>query len=191
MKAVMIKILDGILFAAAAVFVLCALFGCQTRITAQKFPETAVPFVVTDASGSATTNGYQVLSGGWYVTARSPLWADEAIKGLSVGTTDKGAVHLEIADYSRDLSTNAVVMVDVMFKGAAELTKQVGVAWASIASVGASSAVSSVANRAVAYFVGKGGDASKASVSCKDGSCTITDGAVSVSCDASGACTDN
>ena len=61
------------------------LAGCQTRITATKNPETAVPIYAATNEGVPYIRGYQVLSGGWEATARSPLWADEAIKGLSIG----------------------------------------------------------------------------------------------------------
>ena len=65
-----------------------ALAGCQTRITATKNPETAVPIYATAKDGIPYIRGYQVLSGGWEATARSPLWADEAIKGLSIGVVN-------------------------------------------------------------------------------------------------------
>jgi len=144
--------------------------GCQTRITAEKFPEQIVPVYI---NGGAATN-YIVASGGWYMTARSPLWADETLKGLKLDI-GRGANHVgfELADYSRDLSTNAVAMVDILAKAASDITAKVCAAIVSHGGSVAAGGVSSLVSR----FLKAGGDASKASVSCADGACTITDGA--------------
>ena len=149
---------------------LVAIAGCQTRITAEKFPEQIVPVYI---NGGAATN-YIVASGGWYMTARSPLWADETLKGLKLDI-GRGANHVgfELADYSRDLSTNAVAMVDILAKAASDITAKVCAAIVSHGGSVAAGGVSSLVSR----FVKAGGDASKASVSCEGGNCTITDGA--------------
>lgn len=162
------------IIAMCAAIMLC---GCQTRITAEKYPETAYPSV--DANGS--TNVVK-LSGGWYVTARSPLWATEAIKGLDVGTDKDGAVHLRTDEYNRDLSSNAVTMTHNLLTDFTVLAEKAiaayGTCGASIATAKAKSAV----QKAMASYILKGGNAGKATVTCEDGNCTISDGIVTETC---------
>ena len=112
--------------------VLAVVCGCQTRITATKNPETAVPIYAAAKDGAPYIRGYQVLSGGWEATARSPLWADEAIKGLSIGVATNGTVTLSIDDYSRDLSTNAVTMAHNLVSDFALLAEKAAAAYATL-----------------------------------------------------------
>lgn len=158
------------------------LAGCQTRITATKNPETAVPIYAAAKDGVPYIRGYQVLSGGWEATARSPLWADEAIKGLSIGVATNGTVTLSIDDYSRDLSTNAVTMAHNLVSDFAMLAEKAAAAYATAgASVAAAGAKRSV-SKAIASYILKGGDPQKAKVTCADGNCTFSDGIVTEVC---------
>jgi hypothetical protein len=158
--------------------VLAAVCGCQTRITATKNPETAVPIYATAKDGVPYIRGYQVLSGGWEATARSPLWADEAIKGLSIGVATNGTVTLSIDDYSRDLSTNAVTMAHNLVSDFATLAEKAAAAYAT---AGASVAAAGV-KRAIAAYILKGGSAANAKVTCENGACTFSDGLVTETC---------
>lgn len=158
--------------------VLAAVCGCQTRITATKNPETAVPIYATAQDGIPYIRGYQVLSGGWEATARSPLWADEAIKGLSIGVATNGTVTLSIDDYSRDLSTNAVTMAHNLVSDFAVLAEKAAAAYAT---AGASVAAAGV-KRAIAAYILKGGSAANAKVTCENGACTFSDGLVTETC---------
>ena len=75
--------------------VMCA--GCQTRITAEKFAEVAHPIqavVQTNGVDVVITTGYMVTSGGWYATARSPLYAKEELRGLNIGVSTNGTVSM-------------------------------------------------------------------------------------------------
>jgi hypothetical protein len=155
-----------------------ALTGCQTRITATKKPETAVPIYATAKDGIPYIRGYQVLSGGWEATARSPLWADEAIKGLSIGVATNGTVTLSIDDYSRDLSTNAVTMAHNLVADFATLAEKASAAYAT---AGASVAAAGV-KKAIAAYILKGGNAANAKVTCADGNCTFSDGVITETC---------
>lgn len=157
---------------------LTAVCGCQMRMTATKNPETAVPIYAAAKDGAPYIRGYQVLSGGWEATARSPLWADEAIKGLSIGVATNGTVTLSIADYSRDLSTNAVTMAHNLVSDFAVLAEKAAAAYAT---AGASVAAAGV-KKAIAAYILKGGNASKATVTCEGGNCTFTDGTVTETC---------
>ena len=146
--------------------VLAVVCGCQTRITATKNPETAVPIYAAAKDGAPYIRGYQVLSGGWEATARSPLWADEAIKGLSID------------DYSRDLSTKAVTMAHNLVSDFALLAEKAAAAYAT---AGASVAAAGV-KRAIAAYILKGGSAANAKVTCENGACTFSDGLVTETC---------
>lgn len=166
--------------------------GCQTRITAEKNPETVVP--IEDV---VTVNGEQRVivrdvvraSGGWYATARSPLWAKEELRGLSIGVATNGTVTLGLDAYDRDLSTNAVVMAHQLVEDFGILAEKAIAAYAScgVSIIGSKAAASAgktdaraaaEVKRAIASYILKGGSAQNASVTCKDGSCMFTDGVV-------------
>lgn len=68
---------------------------------------------------------------------------------------------------------NLNALVKNLLDGAAELATKVG---AAIATAGGTACADSISGL-VAKFIKAGGKVEKASVSCKDGSCTITDGA--------------
>lgn len=161
--------------------------GCQTRITAEKHPEQVVPIEEV-----VTVNGEQRVivrdvvraSGGWYATARSPLWAAEQLRGLEIGVETNGAVRMSVADYSRDLSTNAVAVTGVLCDAASDVAAKI---CAAVVSHGGSVAADGVADL-VRRYIAAGGRAETASVSCADGGCTVTDTATGLVC-TGGACT--
>lgn len=167
--------------------------GCQTRLTAEKFPEVAHPIqakIATNGVDAVITTGYMVTSGGWCATARSPLWADEVMKGLDLGVMTNGTVYLKLDSYNRDLSTNAVVMTKTIFDGSANLAAAVAKAYAAISTGGGSEAASSVVSKVVNYFKAKGGDPSKSTVTAENDKLTVTDGVTCISCDSAGNCSD-
>ena len=183
----MSKIVFAAMVAAVAV-------GCQTRITAEKHAEQALPIqekVTVNGEDVLIVKGYQIASGGWYATARSPLYAAEALDGLEIGVHTNGSVTLSIAKYQRDLSTNAVAMVDGMAKNGANLVTAIGEAYVKIAGGGAQAeSVMSVARKAYGLFADGGGDVSKANVSVDAGKVRICDGERCVECDAGGNCSE-
>lgn len=171
-----------------------ALCGCQTRITAEKFPEQVLPIqekVTLNGEDRLITTHYQIASGGWYATARSPLYATEGLDGLELGVHTNGSVTLALGRYHRDLSTNAVQMVDGIFKGSSNLVTSIGEAYAKIAGGASADAVMTMAQKAYSFFKSSGGDTTKASVSVADDAkkLTVTDGQTCIECDASGNCT--
>lgn len=158
-----------LIIAAAA----AALAGCQTRITAEKHPEQMLPIYGYAPTGSVVyIKGYLPASGGWYATARSPLWADEAMKGLNISVATNGTVALSLDDYSRDLSTNAVATTTIIMDGAVKLAEKVA---AAIVSSGASPVADGIQSL-VSKYIAAGGKVDNATITCKDGSCSITDG---------------
>lgn len=169
------------------------LAGCQTRITAEKYPETPLPIqevVVANGMTQLVTKAYAMASGGWYVTARSPLFAKEAIRGLDVGAQTNGTVYLRTDSYDRDVSTNAIVMVKTIFDGSANLVDACAKAYASIQTAGAATATGAIAEKIAAYFKSKGGNDAKSTVTADAASktVTVTDGATSIVCDEAGNC---
>ena len=90
-----------------------------------------------------------------------------------------GEAELDINGYEGGASaSNLVQLVSVSLDGAARITEKVVAAivsgGGSVAAEGGSAAIVALANK----FIAAGGDESKATVTCKDGSCTVTDGCV-------------
>ena len=170
-----------------------ALTGCQTRITATKHAEAVHPIqkvVQVNGQDQVIVERYEISSGGWEATARSPLYATEALEGLSISVSTNGTVALDLNKYERDLSTNAVVMVEKMFKGGADLALAIGDAYVKIAGGGAQAdAMTAFVKKAYAAFTGGGGDPSKATVATEGDKLTISDGSVCTTCTPDGNCT--
>ena len=168
--------------------------GCQTRITAEKHAEQVLPIqekVTVNGEERIITTHYQIASGGWYATARSPLYATEALEGLDIGVHTNGSVTMSLNKYMRDLSTNSVVMVDGLMRNGANLVTAIGDAYVKIAGGGAQAeTVLTSAQKIYSYFTSKGGDASKATVTTEDGKVKVTDGTTCVSCDKDGNCSE-
>lgn len=170
----------------AAVAALAA--GCQMMTTAEKRPTVFHPIqrvqVVPDGSKAIVYNvGYERDTGGYFMRARSPLWATEAMKGLSLDI-GQGENHVAFGfdAYGRDLSTNAVAMVDIMSRAAVDLAEKVGAAIATSGGSIAGDAAKGAINKAINSYISKGGSVEKATVTCSDGNCTITDGTVIEEC---------
>lgn len=170
-----------IVVAALAAFVA----GCQTRITAEKNAEVAHPIekvVEVDGTNRVITTGYMVTSGGWYATARSPLWATEELRGLSIGVSTNGTVTLGLDAYQRDLSTNAVTLAHNLVTDFAELAEKAAAAYATCGATLAASSGKKALQKAMASYILKGGKAGNAQVTCENGNCTFTDGNVTETC---------
>lgn len=155
----------------------CALAGCKS-IEVEKRPQTALTYtdtngvvhVVLDQAGRPIT-----LDGGWRVDYfQHWMWTKLDTLQATAGT----GVTLSLNGYESGVDSNLVALVKVSFDGAALLAAKVG---AAIATAGGSAGVEGVAAM-VRQFVQRGGDVSKATVSCANGACTISDGSVSETC---------
>ena len=172
------------------------LTGCQTRITATKNAEQVVPIqdvVKVNGEDVVITRGCIIASGGWEATARSPLYATEALEGLDIGVGTNGFVHLTLSRYKRDLSTNSVVMVEKMFSGGAQLALAIGDAYTKIAGGGAQAdTIANLTAKAYNFFKSKGGniDAAKVTVDEAGKTFKIDDGSTCVECSPDGTCTE-
>jgi hypothetical protein len=134
------------------------LAGCQTRITAEKYAEVVTPIqkvVKVNGEDVVITANALVSSGGWYATARSPLWATEALSGLSLGVATNGTVYLNLDEYNRDLSTNAVVMVNTLSELAADIAGKVTAAICAYYGGGAVSATSKLGEMTIKDITGR------------------------------------
>lgn len=149
------KIKLPIVAAVAAAIVAAA--GCQTRATATKNAETALPIYTLVQVGTnvvPVVTDYKVLSGGYEITARSPLWASEALNGLTLDIGNgENHVSFGLAGYNRDLSTNSVAMVDRISGAVYSTVGTLAAAYANAQSGGAASAVSSLGTLTIAQAV--------------------------------------
>jgi len=151
--------------------------GCQTRITAEKYPETVTPIqkvVKVNGEDTVITTSALVSSGGWYATAHSPLWATEALSGLSLGVATNGTVYLNLDSYNRDLSTNAVVMVNTLSELAADIAGKVTAAICAYYGGGAVSATSKLGELTIKDITGRV-QAKLAAMGVTDANCAMCD----------------
>ena len=132
--------------------------GCQTRIVAVKHPEVVTPIervVEIDGTNRVITSDAIISSGGWEASARSPLWATEALSGLSLGVATNGTVYLNLDDYHRDLSTNAVLVVQSLSELAADVAGKVTAAICAYYGGGAVSATSKLGELTIKDITGR------------------------------------
>ena len=73
-------------------------------------------------------------------------------------------------------------VIDTSLKGAAELAAKVGAAIATSGGSVAGDAGYALLKNAITNYIGKGGSAENATITCENGSCTITDGTVTETC---------
>ena len=188
--------MNKLVFAALVAAFGIGLTGCQTRITAEKHPEQMIPIqekVTVNGEEQIITKDVKVASGGWSATARSPLYATEALEGLEIGVHTNGSVTMSLARYRRDLSTNSVVMVEKMFSGGAQLVIAIGDAYTKIAGGGAQAdTIANLTAKAYNFFKSKGGNIDSAKVTVDEAGKTfkIDDGSTCVECSADGSCTE-
>lgn len=151
--------------------------GCKS-IEVNKRPQTALTW--TDTNGVVrlvldNANKPVILDGGWEVDYfQHWMWTKLDTLNATAGT----GVTLSLNGYESGVDSNLVALVRTSFDGAALLAAKIG---AAIATSGGSAAADGVA-ALVRKFVSNGGDVSKATVSCANGACTVTDGTVCESC---------
>ena len=96
---------------------------------------------------------------------------------------EAGPAKLDVNGYHSGVDSNFVALVKTSLDGAALLAAKVGAAIASSGGSLAGDAAKSALSAAIQRYLNKGGDASKATVTCNGGSCTISDGNVTETCD--------
>ena len=141
--------------------------------------------VVRDAQNNPVT-----LDGGWEVDYFQH-WNWQKFDSLSAKAGKD--VSLDINNYASGADSNLTALVSASFDGGTQLVTAIGEAYVKIAGGGAqASTVLSSAQKVYEYFVSKGGDASKATVSTNTASNTlqVSDGTTTVECDSQGNCSD-
>ena len=91
-------------------------------------------------------------------------------------------INLNVKNYKDAVSQELNKIVDTSFKGAAELAAKVGAAIATSGGSVAGEAAYSALATSVQDYLSKGGSVENATITCKDGSCTISDGTVTETC---------
>lgn len=170
---------------ALAAFTIVWAAGCQTRITAEKYPEVVTPIqevVTVNGKKQVITKDALKSSGGWRATARSPLWATEDLKGLNIGVATNGTVTMSLDAYSRDLSTNAVTMAHNLVTDFALLAEKVVEAYVTAGGSAVVGGTKTALEKAIANYIAKGGNAKNATITFANGNGTITDGIVTEVC---------
>ena len=175
-----------------AIFALVVVFaGCKS-VTVIRHPATLAKVATADGGEKVATDSKGapiVLDGGWEVEYFQH-WNWQKFDAMSATAGPNVTFSLNGYEGGADAS-NLVNLVEVSFKGAAELTAKIGAAIAtsggSIAAEGGAKALAA----AISKFIKNGGDASKATVTCANGNCTISDGTISEVCeDCVDACAD-
>ena len=162
---------------------LCAIVaGCKS-VTVTRHPATLAKIATADGGEKVATDAKGapiVLDGGWEVEYFQH-WNWQKFDAMSATAGPNVTFSLNGYEGGADAS-NLVNLVEVSFKGAAELTAKICAAIAtsggSIAAEGGAKALAS----AISKFIKSGGDASKATVTCEGGNCTISDGTISEIC---------
>lgn len=109
-------------------------------------------------------------------------WFEQTAESIEFARKPGDDISLKVKNYQDAVSAELNKLVDTSLKGAAELAAKVGAAIATSGGSVAGDAAYQALRSTIARFVSKGGDSSKATVTCKDGSCTISDGSVSETC---------
>ena len=140
--------------------------------------------VVRDADGKplVDTNGVvQTVHKGqrWHYNKNM---VEQTLDDLSFTRKPGDTITLNLKNYQDQVSPELNKIVETSFKGAAELAAKIGAAIATSGGSVAGEAGTALLKKAIAKYISKGGDVSKATVTCKDGNCTISDGAITETC---------
>ena len=108
-------------------------------------------------------------------------WTDSLIGQAALGIREN-QIDFTLSNYSAKPSEELAKVIDTSIKGAAELAAKVGAAIATSGGSVAGEAGMALLKKAVERYVTKGGDVSKATVTCTGGNCTITDGTITETC---------
>ena len=167
--------------------------GCKS-IEVERHAQTLATVQNPDGTFSVVRdkdNNPVILDGGWEVDYFQH-WNWQSFDSLSAKAG--AGVSLDINNYAGGADpTNLTAIIAASFDGGTKLVTAIGDAYVKIAGGGAqASTVLSSAQKVYEYFTGKGGDATKATVSTNTASNTlqVSDGSVCVECDAQGNCSD-
>lgn len=146
----------------------CAVAACGAVLTGCKqirFEKIERDPSIVGTNVIATTE--KIVRGEYYAYG-----LENNLEGLEVSANKTEGVKVKIERVSYDMSKQHAEIVDKSLSGAANLAAKIG---AAIASCGAAPSADAVA-ALVEKFTAAGGNPDKATVECKDGSCSISDG---------------
>ena len=140
--------------------------------------------VVKDSAGNpvCASNGVvQTVHKGqrWHLNKNM---VDQAYDEVEFERQLHNVVKFRISNYKDTVSPELNKIIDTSFKGAAELAAKIGAAIATSGGSVAGEAAYSAIEKTIKSYLAKGGSVEKATVECKDGNCTITDGTVTETC---------
>ena len=174
------KLIIHVLVLASATFT-----GCKSIEVNNRGSEVALDGdgqVVRDTSGNPI-----VIYKGWDVDYFQH-WNWQKFDAFSASVETNGAISVTINGYASGADSNLVHLVSASLDGVATVADKVLAAMAtqgvSLLGDAASMALKACEER----WIANGGDPSKLQVTCKDGSCTLTDGTVTETC--TDCCTD-
>ena len=161
--------------AVAAIFA-----GCRA-ITVENYGDD----VAKDADGKPVVladGKAQTIRKGWRVH-HNQHWMVTDVDSMEASVDEQtGRIDFKLGKTHTEPSQELTKLVDTSLKGAAELAAKVGAAIATSGGSVAGEAGAALLKNAISDFISKGGDAAKTTVTCKDGSCTFTDGTVTETC---------
>jgi hypothetical protein len=108
-------------------------------------------------------------------------WIDTHVDTANLGVEPE-KISFSMNGYKAEPSEELNKLVETSLKGAAELAAKVGAAIASSGGSVAGEAAYTALRNAISKYISKGGSAENATVTCKDGNCTISDGTVTETC---------
>ena len=173
---VMGALLLAVLF--AALMWLCA--GC-VAIEVEDYGQQAV----VDSAGNPVCDSNGVVQ----TVHKGQRWhynknmVEQSVEEIGFARRPGDDVTVNIKNYKDVVSQELNKVVETSFKGAAELAAKIGAAIATSGGSVAGEAARSAISKAIARFQKKGGDASKATVTCNGTDCTISDGTVEEVCE--------
>ena len=141
--------------------------------------------VVVDAAGNPVCDSNGVVQ----TVHKGQRWhynknmVEQTSEELDFARKPGDEVNLHVKNYKDVVSAELNKVVDTSFKGAAELAAKIGAAIATSGGSVAGEAAYSALENTIKSYLAKGGSAEKATVECKDGSCTISDGTVTETCE--------
>ena len=173
----------GFLSAIIAIIAVIAIADLLTGCVAIKVEDYGQE-VVRDAAGNPVvdTNGVvQTVHKGqrWHYNKNMVEQSAEEIDFTRKPGDD---IHFLVKNYRDVVSAELNKVIDTSFKGAAELAAKIGAAIATSGGSVAGEAGTSALKNAISSYLAKGGNPDNTTVTCKDGSCTFTDGTVTETC---------
>lgn len=178
MKHRIIKSICALALAAVSGCVALVFIGC-TSTTAEWGGER----VITGADGLPL-----VAKDGTVQKVKEPVrlsswrhWIDTHVDTAKLDVS-KDAIAFSMNGYKAEPSEELNKVIETSFKGASELAAKIGAAIVTSGGSVAGEAAFSALKKAITNYITKGGDASKATITCEGGNCTISDGTITEVC---------